>query len=232
MSDHLVRTFAPRRRQLTPARAALFERLASVWCIDDRGPTLDPEVVFGRVAPLVLEIGMGIGDTTAAVAIAEPEIDVIAVDVHTPGIVATLARIESSGLTNLRLVHGDALRFLSRVAPDALAGVRIYFPDPWPKVRHHHRRIVRDDVVEQLVERLRPGGWIHVATDIEGYSNQIQVVCERHGNLVGGVVGRPKSRPITRYERKGIEAGRSATDLRYVKSNVEPNVESLPARPV
>ncbi len=205
---------------MTPARAALFERLERVWCLDVAGPMLVPGAVFGRAAPLVLEIGMGLGDTTIATALAEPDVDVIAIDVHTPGIVSTLAHIESNELGNLRLVHGDALRFLPRLGAGVLTGVRIYFPDPWPKVRHRHRRIVRDDVIVQLVERLQPGGWIHLATDIDDYASQIVGVCGHNLDLVGGVVPRPDDRPLSRYEKRGIEAGRTATDLWYVKQRL------------
>ncbi len=208
---------------MTPARAAVFERLEDVWCLDVVGPMLDPAAVFGRVAPLVLEIGMGLGDTTVATVIAEPDVDVIAIDVHTPGIVSTLAHIESNELGNLRLVHGDALRFLPRLGSAVLTGVRIYFPDPWPKVRHRHRRIVRDDVMVELVERLRPGGWIHLATDIDDYATRMLDVCGHNPDLVGGVIERPDHRPVSRYEKRGIEAGRAATDLWFIKQQLVPD---------
>lgn len=217
MTERIVRTFQPRRRPLTPARKDLFDRLEVVWCLDVVGPPLDSATVFGRVAPLVLDIGIGIGDSTMAAALVEPDVDVIGVDVHTPGIAASLARIEADQLANVRLVHGDALVFIRRLQSESLSGIRIYFPDPWPKVRHHHRRIVRDDVVTQLVERLQPGGWLHLATDIDDYARQMLDVCERHPDLVGGVIPRPAGRPVTRYEQRGIDAGRATTDLWHLK---------------
>lgn len=217
MAEHVIRTFKPRRRQLTPARAELFERLGPLWCLDEVGPVLDAMDVFDRSAPVVLEIGMGFGDTTTASALAEPDVDVIAVDVHTPGIVASLARIEIDNMTNLRLVHGDALIFLRRIAPGSLVGVRIYFPDPWPKIRHRHRRIVRPDVVARLVDCLVPGGWIDLATDIDDYAGQILAVCTAHPLLNGGQIERPATRLATRYERKGLAAGRTPIDLRFYK---------------
>ena len=214
------RTFKPRRRQLTPARAELFERLAPIWCLEETGGLLDPEAVFGRLAPVVLEIGIGSGDALTTVAAADPSVDVIGADVHTPGIASTLARIELLGLTNVRLVHGDALVFVGRLAPASLAGLRIFFPDPWPKVRHRHRRIVSELNVDRFVSLLRPGGTLHVATDIDDYVDQIVRVCADHPDLDGGVVDRPDWRPVTRYETKGRSAGRGSTDVMYRRRRV------------
>ena len=208
-----IRTFKPRRRPLTPARTELVAALTPVWCLDEVGPTFDPGAVFGRSAPLVVEIGIGLGDTLVEMASTEPEIDVIGIDVHTPGIAAALARIDERGLTNVRLVHGDALVFLERVAPGSLAGIRLFFPDPWPKARHRHRRMVSPERLARLVDAIAPGGFLHVATDIDDYAAQVERVCDAEDRLGGGVVARPSSRPVTRYERKGLAAGRSVTDL-------------------
>ena len=213
------RTFKPRRRQLTPARADLFERLAPTWCLDEAGGLLDTEAVFGRRAPVVLEIGIGLGDTLTTAAAADPSVDVIGADVHTPGIASTLARIELLGLTNVRLVHGDALVFVGRLAPASLAGLRIFFPDPWPKVRHRHRRIMSEHNVDRFVSLLRPGGTLHVATDIDDYVDQIVRVCSDHPDLDGGVIDRPDWRPVTRYESKGRSAGRASTDVVYRRTD-------------
>jgi len=210
-----VRTFKPRRRPLSSARAVVFDRLAPVWCIDESGDRLDPAAVFGRSAPLIVEIGIGLGDTLTTMAAAEPDHDLIGCDVHTPGIASTLARIESMGLTNVRLVHGDALVALDRLAPGSLAGVRIYFPDPWPKVRHRHRRLVSEEHVARFVTLLAPGGALHVATDIADYAAEAQRVCDAHPALVGGAIERPAWRPVTRYESKGLAAGREPVDLLY-----------------
>jgi tRNA (guanine-N7-)-methyltransferase len=209
------RTFKPRRRQLTPARAELFERLAPVWCLDEVGEQFDPVEVFGRVAPLVLDIGIGYGDALTDAAAADPSVDVIGADVHTPGIASTLARIESAGLTNVRLLHGDALVFVQRLAPASLAGIRVYFPDPWPKVRHRHRRMTSSANVDLFVSLLRPGGMLHIATDIAHYASETRRICDAHSDLDGGVVDRPGWRPVTRYENKGIAAGRTVIDLVY-----------------
>jgi tRNA (guanine-N7-)-methyltransferase len=210
-----VRTFKPRRRSLTPRRAELFERLAPIYTLDDAGPMLDLDVVFGHPSDIVLDIGFGIADSLLANAIAQPELDVIGVEVHTPGVAGALAGIEEHGLTNVRLVHGDALVFLERVPDGSLTGIRIFFPDPWPKARHQHRRLVRDDVVSDLVARLRPAGWLHLATDNDDYAEQMRRVCDGNPDLSGGPVPRPLDRPLTRYEQKGIDAGRSVVDFVY-----------------
>jgi tRNA (guanine-N7-)-methyltransferase len=210
-----VRTFKPRRRPLTSARADLLERLSPIWCLAETGAPIDARAVFERSAPVVLDIGIGLGETATAMAALDPATDTIGVDVHTPGIASTLARIEATELTNLRLVHGDALVFLDRVPPGSLAGIRIFFPDPWPKARHRHRRMATPQHVARFAAALRSGGWIHLATDIDDYALQMQRVCDEHPRLTGGVVARPDTRPITRYERKGLAAGRSTTDLLY-----------------
>src|SRR5262245_2639057 len=212
-----VRTFKPRRRPLSSSRAELFERLAPVFVLDERGPALDLAAVFGRTGSVVLDIGIGIGDALIDMATAQPEVDVIGCDVHTPGIAYSLAGIEEQALTNVRLVHGDALVFIERIGPGSLAGVRAFFPDPWPKARHHHRRLVRDDVVAQVVDRLRLRGWLHVATDIDDFADQIRRVCDDNPYLRGGPIERPPERPLTRYEQKGIDAGRAAVDFLYVR---------------
>jgi len=209
------RTFKPRRRQLTPARAELFERLAPSWCLDEQGDQLDLADVFGRDGSVVLDVGIGFGDSLTTAAAADPAVDVIGADVHTPGIASTLARIESMGLSNVRLVHGDALVFLARLSPGSLAGIRIYFPDPWPKARHRHRRITSAANVDRFVSLLRPGGTLHVATDIVEYAAETRRTCDAHAELAGGVIDRPARRPVTRYEAKGLEVGRTVTDLLY-----------------
>ena len=200
---------------MTAARADLFERLVPVWCVDEVGERLDTAVLFGHVAPVVLDIGIGFGDSLTTAAAADPNTDLIGADVHTPGIASTLARIESMGLANVRLLHGDAIVFLARIAPESLAGIRIYFPDPWPKVRHRHRRMTTAANIERFVSLLQRHGTLHIATDSSDYAAGTQRICDAHPELAGGVVDRPDWRPITRYEEKAIAAGRAAIDLLY-----------------
>ena len=213
--QHRVPTFKPRRRQLSPTRQALLERLSPTLCLDVTGDPFDAGVEFGRRAPLVLDIGIGWGDALITAAEAAPEVDVIGADVHTPGVAGTLARIEELGLTNVRLVHGDALRFAERLASGSLAGIRLYFPDPWPKAKHRARRMTTPERIDRFVELLEPGGTLHVATDIDDYAEQTRRICDDTEMLDGGRIERPSWRPRTRYEAKGLAAGRSVTDLLY-----------------
>ncbi len=213
--EQRIPTFKPRRRQLTPARAALYERLRPTLCLDVDGPPLNASAEFGRTAPLVFDVGIGFGDSLTTSAAAVPATDVIGADVHTPGIASTMARVESMGLTNVRLVHGDALRFADRLPPASLSGIRIYFPDPWPKARHRNRRMASPANIERFSRLLRHGGTLHVATDIDDYARQVLQLCALHPELDGGVIDRPVSRPVTRYEQKGLDAGRTVTDLVY-----------------
>lgn len=191
------------------------ERLRPAWCVAETGDAFDPVTAFGRAAPIVVDIGIGLGDSLTTMAAADPGTDVIGIDVHTPGIASTLARIESMGLANVRLVHGDALVFLDRIAPGTLAGIRIYFPDPWPKARHRHRRMISEQNVARFVHLLAPEGFLHVATDIDDYAVQTERILDVHHRLEGGMVDRPAWRPVTRYERKGLTTGHAITDLLY-----------------
>jgi tRNA (guanine-N7-)-methyltransferase len=210
-----TRTFKPRRRALSPSRQAVYERLAPEWLLAETGPLLDLDQLFGDRHAKVLEIGIGGGETTVAMAVAQRDIDVIGVDVHTPGIAVVLAAIEQHQLTNVRLVQGDVLEFLPRVPPRSLAGIRVFFPDPWPKPRQQHKRLIKQEVVDQLVDRLGPGGWLHLATDIDDYARQMRSVCDAHPRLTGSEIARPEWRPVTRFEQRGIDEGRVAIDLWY-----------------
>jgi tRNA (guanine-N7-)-methyltransferase len=209
----MVRTFKPRRRRVSPARALVIERVGATHLLDESGPVLDMGEVFRRVAPVVLEVGFGYGDATIAMAQHQPEVDLIAVDVHTPGVAGVLEAIEQRELPNVRLVHGDAIVFLDRIGSASLAGVRIFFPDPWPKMRQRHRRLVRRDLVARFVDKLAPGGVLHLATDVADYATQMRAVCADAAGLEP--LAEAPWRPPTRYESKGREAGRSSTDLAY-----------------
>ncbi|MCP2262345.1 tRNA (guanine-N7-)-methyltransferase [Streptoalloteichus tenebrarius] len=184
------------------------------------GP-LDTDAWFGRSAPVLLEIGSGMGETTALLAAAAPEVNYLAVEVYKPGLAQLLLRAEKLELTNLRLLRGDAVELLrSHVAPDSLAGVRIFFPDPWPKKRHHKRRLVQPGFVALVASRLAPGATLHMATDWEHYAEQMRAVCEaepllrnRHADEPGGWAPRPDWRPVTKFENRAEEEGRVSHDL-------------------
>lgn len=210
-----------RRRSLSPKRQAEFDEWIGRWGIDVEGPTLDWAEVFGRPPgaqrDVVLDVGFGHGESTIEMAATEPHLDVVGVEVHTPGVVTVLDAIEHRGLHHIRVVHGDLLPFLDRVPPDSLGAVRIYFPDPWTKRRNFHRRLVAPDVMSALTDRLRVGGTMHLATDIADYAATMEQVCAAEPRLRGGVIDRPDWRPLTRFEQRGLDAGRSPTDLLYTR---------------
>ena len=204
-----ARTFQPRRRKLGPTRLATYERLRDQFGLAAHQP-FEP---FARGA--VLDIGFGYGTAFVEMAGAEPAQPLIGVEVHTPGVANVLEAVELHGWQHVRVVEGDALEFLVRVEPAVLAGIRIWFPDPWPKVRQRRRRMVRPEVIDELAARLVPGGFVHLATDSADYAAQMQTVCDANPRLSGGVIARPAWRPETSYERRGRAAGRVAVDLWY-----------------
>ncbi|MGI9644386.1 MAG: tRNA (guanosine(46)-N7)-methyltransferase TrmB [Ilumatobacteraceae bacterium] len=208
-------TFKRRRRKLSPKRQAELEEWIGRWGLDPVGPPVDLDALFGRAAPVYLDVGFGHGESTIELARVRPDVDVIGVEVHDPGVVTVLDAVENVPLPNVRVVHGDVLSFLDRVPAGALAGVCVFFPDPWPKPRQRHRRLIRADVVAAFAERLRPGGELLLATDIVDYAEQMIEACDGDGRLTGGVADPPSWRPSTRFERRGRDEGRPATDLCY-----------------
>ncbi|MDQ4119174.1 MAG: tRNA (guanosine(46)-N7)-methyltransferase TrmB [Actinomycetota bacterium] len=186
-------------------------------------PPWDPHAWFGRTAPLRLEIGSGMGETTAALAAHEPDDDHLAVEVYEPGLAQLLMRVADAGLTNQRLLRGDAVTLLSdALAPESLDEIRIFFPDPWPKRRHHKRRLVQPDFVRIAVSRIRNGGRLHLATDWPDYAEQMRAVCTAEPALrplgaptADGWTERPAWRPLTKFERRAVTDHRPVRDLLY-----------------
>jgi tRNA (guanine-N7-)-methyltransferase len=182
---------------------------------------LDYATTFGREAPVVLEIGFGMGDATAAVAAAQPGTDFIGVEVHPPGVGALLKRIGEGALANLRIVQHDAVEVLRDMVPPAsLAGVHIWFPDPWHKKKHHKRRLVQPGFVATLLQSIRPGGYLHCATDWEPYAVQmLEVLAAEPGlaNTAAGYAPRPDWRPLTKFENRGLKLGHGVWDLVYTR---------------
>ncbi|MBB5154401.1 tRNA (guanine-N7-)-methyltransferase [Saccharopolyspora phatthalungensis] len=184
------------------------------------GP-LDLSGWFGRSAPVVLEIGSGMGETTARLVAAQPEANYLAVEVYKPGLAQLMLRAEKLEVTNLRLLRGDAIVLLrEHIEPASLSEVRIYFPDPWPKKRHHKRRLVQPDSVGLIASRLAPGGVLHLATDWENYAEQMLEVCRaepqlrnRYADEPGGWAPRPEWRPVTKFENRAHDEGREIHDL-------------------
>ncbi|HEX5404025.1 MAG TPA: tRNA (guanosine(46)-N7)-methyltransferase TrmB [Pseudonocardiaceae bacterium] len=180
---------------------------------------LDTAAWFGRSAPVRLEIGSGMGETTALLAQAEPDVNYLAVEVYEPGLAQLMLRAESFGLTNLRLLRGDAVTVLTdHVAPDSLDGVRIFFPDPWPKKKHHKRRLVQPEFVALVASRLAVGGRLHLATDWASYADQMLAVCSAEPllrNEFDGWAPRPDWRPVTKFESRARAEDRISRDLMF-----------------
>jgi tRNA (guanine-N7-)-methyltransferase len=211
-----ITTFYPRRGRVSGRHEDALSRLLPKFGVTIPGPPLDLVRLFGREAPAVLEIGTGMGDATAAMAQADPSRDYLAVEVFPPGLGNLLAVVEEAGLTNVRVASGDALELVRHMlAEGSLDAIHIFFPDPWPKVRHHKRRLIQRVNVSLLVSRLRLGGALHLATDWAHYAEQMREVLDADGNLLGGPVERPAHRPVTKFEARALEAGRPITDLVY-----------------
>jgi tRNA (guanine-N7-)-methyltransferase len=211
-----VTSFVHHRARLTDGQQVAWDRWWPVRGHEVANLQYDPAAWFGRDAPLILEIGSGMGESTAALAAAEPEIDHLAVEVFEPGIAALLMRAEAAQLTNLIVLRGDAVTLLAERVPHAsLAGIRIFFPDPWPKRRHHKRRLVQPAFVALAAARLRPGGTLHMATDWADYAEQMRAVADAEPLLVGGETGRPPWRPVTKFEARARADGRDVYDFIY-----------------
>ena len=224
-----VVSFADRGGRMTAGQQRAWERLWPRYGADlaDLDGPLDARSWFGRAAPLRLEIGSGMGETTALLAAAEPNADHVAVEVYPPGLAQLLMRLDATGLENLRLVRGDAVVLLAdHVAPASLDGLRVYYPDPWPKRRHHKRRIVQPSSLALLASRLRPGATLHLATDIADYAEWMREVADAEPGLTrhpdagaDGFVPRPSWRPRTKFETRAEEQGRPSRDLLLVRTD-------------
>jgi tRNA (guanine-N7-)-methyltransferase len=203
-----------------PVYGRVLDDLEDEGCAGADG--LDLERWFGRRAPVMFEIGSGMGESTAALAAAAPDVDHLAVEVYQPGLGQLLMRIQEQGLTNLRLLRADAVIVLrEHITADSLAGVRIYFPDPWPKRKHHKRRLVQPEFVALAASRIVPGGTLHLATDWAHYADQMREVCDAEPALrpergVGEEwTPRPPWRPVTKFEQRAVHEGRTVRDLIY-----------------
>lgn len=214
-----IRSFSGRRGHFTKGQRQAYEDLLAKWSLPFAPAPLDPVSVFGRRAPLVLEIGFGMGETTEAIAAARTGDDFLGVEVYPAGVGSLLMRIEQAGLGNLRVIQHDAAEVLDRmIAPDSLAGVNIFFPDPWPKARHHKRRLIRPAYATLLASRLAPGGILHCATDWEHYAQQMLEVLSAEPllrNTCAGFAPRPACRPLTKFERRGLRLGHGVWDLLF-----------------
>ncbi|WP_435840733.1 tRNA (guanosine(46)-N7)-methyltransferase TrmB [Streptomyces cinnamoneus] len=221
--ERRIRSFQPRRSRVTTGQGEALRRLWPTWGLDIDGLSrLDLGELFGDPElPVVLEIGFGMGEATAQMAAADPGTGILACDVHTPGQGNLLNLAEQKGLNNVRVANGDAIILLREMlAPDALAGLRVYFPDPWPKKRHHKRRLIQPEFLALAATRLAPGAVLHCATDWEPYAEQMLEVLSASPDFEntqpdGGYAPRPDFRPLTRFEGQGLDKGHVVHDLLF-----------------
>jgi tRNA (guanine-N7-)-methyltransferase len=220
-----VQTIYPQRARMTIGQQRAWDRSWDRWGANvadlPDGP-LDAAGWFGRAAPIVLEIGSGMGESTAAMALEAPDVDHLAVEIYQPGLAQLLLRIEQAEISNLRLLRGDAYTVLhEHLAASSLHAVRIYFPDPWPKRRHHKRRLVRPELVALVTSRLAVGATLHVTTDWEPYAQEMLAACVAEPGLRNtapdGFATRPVWRPVTKFEQRARDAGRVVRDLLFAR---------------
>ncbi len=221
--DRHIRSFALRRGRFTQAQRRAFDELLPVFGIPYAAAHLDFARIFGRDAPTVLEIGCGMGETTVAIAQARPDVDFLGVEVFTAGVGALLKSIDERQLANVRILHHDAVEVVRHmIAPGSLAGVHVFFPDPWPKKRHHKRRLLQPPFVSVLASRLAANGYLHCATDWQDYAQQMLNVLAAEPQLVNPhtdyapAPGNPLcERPITKFHARGEQLGHAAWDLMF-----------------
>ena len=216
-----IRSFVHRRSHITPSQQIALDRLLPQWAIAYRPDLLDFDSAFGRHADTVLEIGFGMGETTQQIAQARPGDNFLGVEVFNAGVGALLKRIDETGITNVRIIQHDAVEVVrDMIEPGSLAGVHIFFPDPWPKKRHHKRRLIQPAFISLLAQRLAPRGYIHCATDWEDYAQQMLAVLTGEPalqNTADDYAPRPDYRPLTKFEARGLRLGHGVWDLIFRK---------------
>ncbi len=214
-----IRSFVVRAGRMGTGQIKALEELGPTFVLPYQPSLLNPADVFGRQAPVVLEIGFGMGAATAKIAAARTDTDFIGVEVHTPGVGALLKLIGDEGHQNLRIIQHDAVEVLEHmIAPDSLDGVHVFFPDPWHKKKHNKRRLIQPALVKLLASRLKPGGVLHCATDWEPYAEQMLEVLSAEtslANTADGYAPRPDYRPLTKFEARGIRLGHGVWDLLF-----------------
>ena len=216
-----IRSFVVRAGRMGPGQVRALADLGPRFMLPYTPALTDFDAVFGRSAPRVLEIGFGMGAATAAIAQTRPDTDFIGVEVHIPGVGALLKEIGERELNNVRIVQHDAVEVLEHmVAPDSLAGVHVFFPDPWHKLKHNKRRLIQPDFVRRLVTRIAPGGTLHCATDWQPYAEQMLQVLAAEPALLNSAEAyapKPDYRPLTKFEQRGLKLGHGVWDLVFTK---------------
>ena len=216
-----VRSYVLRQGRMSPAQQRALEDLLPRFGIPYQAAPLDLDRAFGRAAPRVLEIGSGMGEATVAIAQARPREDFLCIDVHSPGVGSLLKRVAELGLTNIRVIQHDAVEIVAAMVPPAsLSGIHVFFPDPWPKKRHHKRRLLTPAFVRELALRLAPGGYLHAATDWADYAQEMLATFAAEpllANTAEAFAPRPASRPETKFERRGARLGHQVFDLLFTR---------------
>jgi tRNA (guanine-N7-)-methyltransferase len=216
-----IRSFVRRAGRTTIGQAKAFETVGPRFLVPYQEAPLDLAAAFGRDAPTILEIGFGMGEATAHIAGLMPEKNFLCCEVHEPGVGALLKRIGEQQLANIRIVQHDAVEVIDRMLPErSLAGVHVFFPDPWHKLRHNKRRLIQPPLVAKLATRLAPGGYFHCATDWEPYARQMLEVLGAEPQLANtsdGYAPRPAYRPLTKFENRGLRLGHGVWDLVFLK---------------
>lgn len=212
-----IRSFVLRQGRVSEAQRRFHEEGMPRWGIPYRPVALDLDAVFGRRAPRILEIGCGMGETTATIAAEHPQNDYLGIEVHTPGVGSLLKEIATRELSNLRVIQHDAVEVVrDMIAPGSLSGIHVFFPDPWPKKRQQKRRLIQPEFVRLLATRLAPSGYLHCATDWEEYATQMLNVLSAEtqlANMANDFTPRPPYRPLTKFESRGLKLGHGVWDV-------------------
>jgi tRNA (guanine-N7-)-methyltransferase len=212
-----IRSFVLRQGRISAAQKRAYDELLPRYGIAHSDKRLDWEQTFGRKAPRILEIGFGMGSATAHIAKMQPEQDYLGVEVHTPGVGALMRLLAAENLGNVRIIQHDAVEVLrDMIEPGALDGIHIFFPDPWPKKRHHKRRLIQPELLRLLASRLKPGGYLHLATDWQEYAEWMLEMLSTEmmlKNSASGYAPKPAYRPETKFERRGLDLGHGVWDI-------------------
>jgi len=221
MTHPPIRSYVLRQGRFSPGQQRAYAELLPTFGVAYAPAPLDFEAVFGRRAPVVVEVGSGMGETTARIARENPGTDYLAIEVHAPGVGSLLKQVSEEGIRNVRVVRHDAVEVMrDMIPPGSLAGVHVFFPDPWPKKRHHKRRLVQPVFAALVAERLAPGGYLHVATDWQDYAEHVLGVLSQEGRLANtaeAYAPRPQSRPETKFERRGLRLGHGVWDIVFTR---------------
>jgi tRNA (guanine-N7-)-methyltransferase len=218
VESRAVRSYKLRGRRITEGQQEAWDRLWPVFGIEYSDQKINLAELFPDSKRIIMEIGFGMGEATAQIALADPTTSYLAVEVHRPGIGKLLLRIEEGGLKNLRTIEGDAfIVFEQMIVDSSLDGVHLFFPDPWPKARHFKRRIVNQEFIAAVAAKLKPGAFFHIATDWQPYAEWITEEFTKQTFFTGGEVDRPDWRPLTRFEDQGINKEHPVADFRFIK---------------